>query len=83
MKKMITANMIATKKKKEITLKIENEVEKNKLRNITNIELLKRVKKATKDSKNEAMKLKRLFSENLMLFLASSMIKKELKKETQ
>ena len=58
MKKMITANMTATKKKKEMTLKIKNEIEKNKLRNITNIELLKRVKKATKNSKSETMKLK-------------------------
>ena len=58
MKKMITANLTATKKKKELTLKIENEVEKNKLRNITNIELLKRVKKTTKNSKSETMRLK-------------------------
>ena len=58
MKKMITANLTATKKKKEMTLKIENEIEKNELRNITNIEFLKKVKKATEDSKSETMKLK-------------------------
>ena len=58
MKKMITANLTATKKKKEMTLKIENEIEKNELRNITDVELLKRVKRVTKDSKSETMKLK-------------------------
>ena len=58
MKKMITANLTATKKKKEMMLRIENEVEKNKLRNITNIELLKRIKRITKNSKSERMKLK-------------------------
>ena len=41
-----------------MTLKIENEVEKNELRNITNIEFLKKVKRTTKDSKSETMKLK-------------------------
>ena len=55
---MITANLTATKKKKKMTLKIENEIEKNELRNITNIEFLKKVKKATEDSKSETMKLK-------------------------
>ena len=55
---MITANLTATKKKKEMTLRIKNEIEKNELRNITNIELLKRVKRATENSKSEAMKLR-------------------------
>ena len=41
-----------------MTMKIENEVEKKKLRNITNIELLKRIKKIIENSKNETMKLK-------------------------
>ena len=58
MKKMITANMSATKKKKKMTMKIENEIEKKRLRNITNIEFLKRIKKAIENSKSEAMKLK-------------------------
>ena len=83
MKKMITANMTATKKEKKMTMKIENEVEKKKLQNVTNIEFLKRIKRAIENSKSETMKLKWLFSENLMLFLASSMIKKELKNNTQ
>ena len=58
MKKMTTANLTATKKKKEKTLKIENEIEKNELRNITDIEFLKKVKRITENSKNETMKLK-------------------------
>ena len=41
-----------------MTLKIENEIEKNELRNITDIELLKKVKRVTENSKNETMKLK-------------------------
>ena len=55
---MIIANMTATKKKKKMTMKIENEIEKKKLRNITNIELLKKVKKVIENNKNETMKLK-------------------------
>ena len=58
MKKMITANLTTTKKKKEMTLRIENEIEKNELRNITDIEFLKKIKKATENSKSETMKLK-------------------------
>ena len=57
-KKMITANLTATKKKKEMTLRIENEVKKNELRNITDIEFLKKIKRATENSKSETMKLK-------------------------
>ena len=41
-----------------MTLRIENEVEKNKLRNITNIEFLKKVKRITENSKSETMKLR-------------------------
>ena len=57
MKKMITTNMTATKKKK-LTMKIENEVEKKELRNITNVELLKKIKRIIEKSKSETMKLK-------------------------
>ena len=57
-KKITTANMIATKKKKKLTVRIENEIEKTKLRQITNVELLKRIKKATKKNKSETMKLR-------------------------
>ena len=56
MKKIITTNITATKKK--LTMKIENEVEKKRLRNITNIEFLKKVKRITENNKNETMKLK-------------------------
>ena len=42
MKKIITANIIAIK---EMTLKIENDVEKKELRNITNVKFLKRIKR--------------------------------------
>ena len=45
-------------KRKKMTMKIENEVEKKKLRNITNIQFLKKIKKAIEDSKSETMKLK-------------------------
>ena len=41
-----------------MTLKIENEIEKKNLQNITNVEFLKRVKRATENSKSETMKLK-------------------------
>ena len=41
-----------------MTMKIENEVEKKRLQNITNIELLKKIKKIIENSKNETMKLK-------------------------
>ena len=44
-KKMITTNITATKKKKKLTMKIENEVEKKELRNITNVEFLKKIKR--------------------------------------
>ena len=66
-----------------MTLKIENDVEKKRLRNIMNVELLKKIKKTIEYSKNETIKLKWFFNENLMLFLVSSMIKKELKNDTQ
>ena len=56
MKKMITANMITTKKK--MTMKIENKIEKKRLRNITNIEFLKKVKRVIENNKSETMKLK-------------------------
>ena len=58
MKKMITANMTATKKEKKLTMKIENEIEKKELRNITNVELLKKIKRIIEKSKSETMKLK-------------------------
>ena len=45
-------------KKKELTVRIENEIEKKRLRQITDIELLKRIKRITKKSKNETMKLR-------------------------
>ena len=41
-----------------MTMKIENEVEKKKLQNVTNIEFLKRIKKAIENSKSETMKLR-------------------------
>ena len=58
MKKMITTNITATKKKKKLTIKIENEVEKKELRNITNVEFLKKIQKVIEKSKSETMKLK-------------------------
>ena len=58
MKKMITTNMITTKKEKKLTMKIEIEIEKKELRNITNVELLKRVKRIIEKSKSETIKLK-------------------------
>ena len=39
-------------------MRIENEIEKKRLRNVTNIEFLKRIKRVIEDSKNETMKLK-------------------------
>ena len=57
-KKAATANMMTTKKKKELTVRIENEVEKKKFRQITDIELLKKIKKITEKSKSETMRLK-------------------------
>ena len=56
-KKVITTKMTATKNKK-LTMKIENEVEKKELRNITNVELLKKIKRIIEKSKSETMKLK-------------------------
>ena len=57
-KKAATANMITTKKKKKLTVRIENKIEKKRFRQITNIKLLKRIKRITEKSKNETMKLK-------------------------
>ena len=57
-KKMITTNMTATEKEKKLTMKIENEIEKKELRNITNVELLKKIKRIIEKSKSETMKLK-------------------------
>ena len=39
-------------------MRIENKIEKKKFRQIINVELLKKIKKITKKSKNETMKLK-------------------------
>ena len=58
MKKIITTNITTTKKEKKLTMKIENEIKKRELRNITNVEFLKRIKKVIEKSKNEKMKLK-------------------------
>ena len=41
-----------------MTMKIENEIEKKKLRNITNIEFLKKIKRIIENNKSETMKLK-------------------------
>ena len=57
-KKAATANIMTTKKKKELTVRIENEIEKKRFRQITNIELLKRIKKVTEKSKSETVKLR-------------------------
>ena len=57
-KKAATANMMTTKKKKKLTVRIENEIEKKRLRQITDIELLKRIKRVTEKSKSETMKLR-------------------------
>ena len=57
-KKAATANMMTTKKKKELTVRIENEIEKKRFQQITDVKLLKRIKKVIKKSKNETMKLK-------------------------
>ena len=57
-KKAATANMMTTKKKKELTVRIENEIEKKRFRQITDIELLKRIKRITEKSKSETMKLR-------------------------
>ena len=43
--------MIATKKKKKLTLRIENKIEKTKLRQITDVKLLKKIKKTTEKAK--------------------------------
>ena len=57
-KKATTTNMMTTRKKKELTVRIENEIEKKRLRQITDIELLKRIKRITEKSKSETMKLR-------------------------
>ena len=44
-KKAATANMMTTRKKKKLTVRIENEVEKKRLRQITDIKLLKKNQK--------------------------------------
>ena len=58
MKKMITTNITTTKKEKKLTIKIENDVEKKELRNITNVEFLKKIKKVIEKSQSETIKLK-------------------------
>ena len=82
MKKVAITNMIATTKKK-LTVRIENEIEKTKFEQITNVKLLKKIKRITKKCKNKTIKLKQLFNENLMLFLTSSIDKKNLKKQNK
>ena len=49
MKKIVTANMITTKKK--LTVRIEIEIEKTRFRQITDVELLKKIKKVIKKQK--------------------------------
>ena len=56
MKNMITTNITTTKKK--IDDENRKRSRKKKLRNITNVELLKRIKKIIEKSKSETMKLK-------------------------
>ena len=41
-----------------MTMRIENEIEKKKLRNITNIEFLKKVKRIIENSKSETIRLR-------------------------
>ena len=50
--------MIAAKKEKKLTIKIENDVEKTKLRTIIDINFLKRIKRVTENIKNEAINLR-------------------------
>ena len=57
-KKATTVNMMTTKKKKELTVRIKNEIEKKRFRQITNIKLLKRIKRTTEKSKSETIKLR-------------------------
>lgn len=57
-KKTATANKIAAKKEKELTVRIESEVEKTRLRMIFDIELIKRIKRVTKDFKSETIELR-------------------------
>ena len=81
--KTTTANMMTTRKEKKLTLRIENGVGKTGLRQISDVKLLKRIKRATEESKSETMRLRWLLSGDLMLFLASSAVKKELEEGKQ
>ena len=54
---MITAN-ITTTKKKENDDENRKQNRKKRLRNITNIELLKKIKRSIENNKNETIKLK-------------------------
>ena len=47
-----------TTKKKKLTLKIENKIEKQKFAQISNVERSKKVKRTTKNFKNETIKIK-------------------------
>ena len=78
-KKTTTTNIITVKKQKLI-VKIKNAIEKKELKMIFDVELCKKIKKITKNFKNETIELKYLFNENLIIFLASTTINKKIKK---
>ena len=51
-----------SKKEEEIDQKVKSQIEKKNLKIISNVEFLKRIKRITKDFKNETIKLKLFFS---------------------
>ena len=79
--KITTTSIIKAKREKKLILKVKSEFEKKKLRIIFDVEFFKRIKKITKIFKNETIELKWLFSDDLMIILTSTAIKKKRKKE--
>ena len=57
-KKTTTTNMITARKEKKLIIKMKNEIEKKKLKIILNVELLKRIKRITKNFKSKTIELK-------------------------
>ena len=57
-KKAATTNIVTARKKKELIIRIKNDVEKTKLRLMSDVKFLKRIKRATKEFKSEAIELK-------------------------
>ena len=57
-KKSTTTNMMTTKKEKKLIIRIKSEIEKKRLKMLSNVEFFKKTKRITKDFKSKTIELK-------------------------